>query len=462
MHDAGGLAFSYIQPVIQPPHYDQRISLDFREAHRDWLLNQNVCIGGLDYSLPAVQEHVRNRFAALRGQVDGLMVDYCDDLWMMTLKGHTPEPRLGVTEWETVSPGGRKIEFADRTMSATAFYRKFFATLREGIGPRAYIHERNLYQPNNDLTLGIVDLQRTSCDTDKISPDIVSRSGLRWFKNRVVLGYDMDSKEMTDGWKIEGWTGSDADGRRMVLTMSYVAASRLLLANSFRDLSSEVVHDLSRTFPYPSEQRSARPIDAFVAAGWPRVYAFAVNAKWQQVTLFNNTLPTRAETIRVPLSGELAAGALGLNPAREYYLYDFWNDCLAGRVKGSASLEQTLRPGEARMLAIHEVEPHPQFISANRHLMQGYLDMVKVPVWNPQKRTLSGASQVVAGEIYEIVLANNGFVPRNSTAKNGQCRIEPVPGNTNLSRLKLDAPESGVMAWTVTFDEQPSAEGRRP
>jgi hypothetical protein len=69
----------------------------------------------------------------------------------------------------------------------------------------------------------------------------------------------------------------------MLLTMAYVAASRLLLANSFRDLKPEVLYDLERTFPYPSEPRSARPVDAFTHAGWPRVYDFAVTPDWHQV-----------------------------------------------------------------------------------------------------------------------------------------------------------------------------------
>jgi hypothetical protein len=451
-HQQGVLAFIYIQPVIQPPQYKQRISLDFRESHRDWLLNRDVGRGGLDYSQPAVQDYLRSRFAALRGHLDGLMVDYCDDLWMMTLYGHSPEPRLGVTEWETVPKAGEAVQFADPKMTATAFYRMFFATLRQGIGPKARIHERNLCQPNNDLTLGMVDSQRTSMDTDKISPEIVSRSGLRWFKNRVVLSYDMDSKELNNGWKIGGWSGSDQDGRRMMLTMAYVAASRLLLANSFRDLSPETLHDLACTFPYPLEPRSARPVDAFVAKGWPRVYDFAVNPRWHQVVLYNNTLPTKEERICVPLSGEVVDGALGLDAGKEYYVFDFWNHGFVGRLKGAASLEQILRPGEARMLSIHEVEPNPQFISSNRHLMQGYLDMAKAPVWNAKKRVLAGASKVVGGETYEIVLALNGYHPARATVRNASARVEAIRENAGLASLKLDTAESAIVEWQITFE----------
>jgi hypothetical protein len=446
----------YMQPVIQPPNYNQRISQDFRESHRDWLLNKDIQRGGLDYSLPVVRDYLRSRFTAFRGYIDGMMVDYCDDLWMMTLYGHSPDARLGTTEWETVPMGGERVEFADKKITATAFYRMFFSSLRQGVGHNTYIHERNLYQPNNDLTLGIVDLQRTSCDTDKISPDIVSRSGLRWFKNRVVLGYDMDSKELSDGWKIKGWTGSDQDGRRMILTMAYVAASRLLLANSFRDLSQETLHDLSRTFPYPIDHRSARPMDAFVSKGWPRVYDFAVNSKWHQVTLYNNTLPTEVERIAVPLSGESADGALGLSPEMDYYVFDFWNNRLVGRLKGTGKIDQELRPGEARMLSVHEAEPNPQFISANRHLMQGYLEMTGTPQWNSKRRILSGISKTIGGETYEIVLANNGYRPLNAVATPASALLEEMPGNTSLSVLKLKTARNANVHWKITYGSQSS------
>ncbi len=442
MHDRGALVFSYIQPAIQPPQYGNFISRDFREAHRDWLLNQDVAIGGLDYSLPAVQDYVRSRFAALRGHIDGLMVDYCDDFWMMTLRGHSPEPRLGKTIWETIPENGERVDFADPRMTATGFYRTFFRCVKEGLGPNSWLHERALCQPDNDLLLGIADSQRTEHDTDKISPELVSRSGLRWYKNRVVIAYDMDSKELTDAWKTDCWTGTDEDGRRMLLTMAYVSASRLLIANSFRNMDSATLHDLARTFPYPTEPRSARPVDAFAHDGWPRIYDFAVTPDWHQLTLFNNTLPTRQETIRVALSGDTADGALGLDPAAEYHIYDFWNDAFVGTLKGSETLQQTLRPGEARMLSVRKVQRNPQVLSTNRHIMQGQRELSDVK-WD--NKTLSGKANFVAGEPMKIVIALNGWKPVDNSGLT-------VSTDGQTAALMLDSPKNGAIDWRVKFE----------
>jgi hypothetical protein len=425
MHERGGLAFTYFQPTCNWSH--SLISKDFREQHTDWLCGKDVN-RTLDFTHAGAQQHLREVFAAMRGGIDGMMVDYCDDLWV-----------------GEASKGG----FADRYATSAAFYRTFFKFAKTGLGPDSWLHERNLNQPNNDLTLGIVDSQRTSWDTDKISPDMVSRSGLRWYKNRVVLNYDMDSKDLNTSWKTDGFTGSDTDGRRMMLTMAYVAASRLLIANSFRDLSTNALHDLSRVFPYHSEPTSARPVDAFVTDGWPRVYDFAVDAKWHQVTLYNNSLPTKEVTLSTPLSRAAVDGGLGLDGRKDYYVFDFWNHRFVGRLKGSGTLEQSLRPGEARMLSVHEAELHPQFLSTSRHLMQGYVDLVRQPVWDAPGRTLSGASRVVGGETYEIVLAMNGFRPVKAHAQKARVQVESPADSKGLALVKINAPDNGIVEWEL-------------
>jgi hypothetical protein len=374
-------------------------------------------------------------FAAMCGHIDGVMFDYADELW-----------------WKEAVKGG----FADPHATSTAYYRTLYRAAKVGLGPNSWIHERNLFQPNNDLTLGFVDLQRTTNDTDKISPELLARSELRWYKNRVVMNYDMDSKELNNGWQIDGWNGSAIDGRRMMLTMAFVASSRLLVANSFRDLSKETLHDLTRTFPYISAAKSARPIDAFACEGYPRVYDFEVNPRWHQLTLHNNAIPTRPEKIAVPLSGDRVSGAMGLDAAKEYYFYDFWNDRFSGRIKGDSSLVQELRPGEARMIAVHEVEPNPQFLATDRHLMQGYLDFAAYPTWDAKTKTLSGSSRVVADESYRVILATNDYRLREAsvTSKNAQAKIALSDADNGLATLTLDSAENAIVEWSVSFDKE--------
>jgi hypothetical protein len=414
----GGLAFTYFQ--------SDRVSADFRHAHPELLLPGHRTF---DYTKPAAQRYMQGVYAALRGNVSGMMFDYCDELWCFNL-----------------APGG----FADRRVTAASVYRIVFQLAKQGLGPHSWLHERPVYNPGSDMAVGLVDSQRTSNDTAAISPGLIARSGLRWYKNRVLFAYDMDSKNMLDAWKEAAPKATDRDGRRMTLTMGYVAASRLLLANSFRDLSPEALSDLERTVPYHTEPRSARPVDAFTADGSPRVYDFAVSPEWHQLTLLN-TDGNHETTLSVPLSGPSGEGSLGLDPKSKYYFYDFWNDRFAGRISGDGMLRQTLRPGEARMLSVHRVENHPQFLSTDRHLMQGYVDLAGVPQWDAEKKILHGTSRVVGGRKYQVVLALNGRRAVAARAEGGAAAIEPLPGAEGLARLTLEAPQNAEVPWSVFF-----------
>jgi hypothetical protein len=129
-------------------------------------------------------------------------------------------------------------------------------------------------------------------------------------------------------------------------------------------------------------------------------------------------------------------------------VYDFWNDRFVGRFRGRDRLVERLRPGEARMLSVHEVEPNPQFLSTNRHLMQGYVDLARCPRWDGKRRELSGASRVVGGETYKVVLALHGFRPKKGSAGG---RIEVWKGG-QLATLSIDRPQNDTVNWTVFFD----------
>ena len=441
VRERGGLPGIYIQPT----NYKGRgISRDFRLAFPHLMLGKSPD-RMMDYTNPESQAHMRKVYANLRsGGVATIMFDYCDEM----------------LAWDEAAPWDKAWggEFGrggldDKYATASSSYRTMLRLAKEGLGPESWVHERALGNPGNDVALGISDSQRTEGDTYGIDPALIARSGLRWYKNRVVIAYDMDAKDLLAGWKYEGFQGTDQDGRRMLLTMSYVTASRLLLGNSFRDLPPQAIRDLQRVVPYHTAPQSARPIDAFIAEGWPRVYDFAVDPNWHQLTLLNDTTGTLE--IEVPLSGDTAGGAMGLAPDASYYFYDFWNNRFAVCVKGTDRLSQKLRPGEARMLSVHRAEPNPQFLSTNRHLMQGYVDMPVRPKWEARKMTLSGTSNVVGGESYKIVIACNLLEVVSASATGAAAKVEACPGIGGLIALSLDSQKNASVRWKVVFSRNP-------
>lgn len=339
--------------------------------------------------------------------------------------------------------------FEDKYKTTAWAYRNMFKLAYDGLGEDCYLDERNLLR-GSDITLGLVASQRVWADTDGITPEMVTRCGLRWYKNRVVVNYDMDSKDPSDALPLEL-----QDGNRSLLTMCYVTNGRFLLGRSFSQLSKEQLYDMSRIFPYHTMPQSARPIDAFKEGVlYPNVYDFAVTPSWHQLTFYNHNmdknLPEK-NIIEVSLSASLNEGGMALNPSSSYYVYDFWNNRLIGVLKGTEILKQTLREGEARMMSVHEVEGNPQFISTDRHLMQGYLDL-KECKWDQKKRSLSGTSSVIANEPYKVIIATNGKKHKRCLSDGGKATVKAVEGQPGLLELTLLNKQNEDINWQVVFN----------
>ena len=234
------------------------------------------------------------------------------------------------------------------------------------------------------------------------------------------------------------------DGINKLLTMSYVTASRLLLGQSFARTSSKNIFKLSRIFPYHQSPQSARPVDAF-SSDYPRVYDFKVDDKWHQLTYFNED-NENTKTISTNLSDTPGFGGLGLDKNSTYYVYDFWNNQLVGEFKGDAILSQNLRKGEARMMSVRHKENHPQILSTDRHLMQGYIELSDVS-WDDNK--LTGKAKMIKNEPLKIIVATNGFAIQKVRSSDGTISYTNL--DKGLIEITLISPLGTDLDWVVEF-----------
>jgi hypothetical protein len=391
----------------------------FTTWEQTWTRNGSVA-WGYDYTDPDFLAHMRGVYANLKaGGIQGLMFDY---------------PESG-----RAKAGGMEDGYS--TMAAA--YRRIFQLAHDGLGSEAYVDERNM-EFGSDVTLGVVDSMRTENDTDDFDATTVTRCGLRWYKNRVLVSHDTDSKNLA---RLQG----NRDHVRAVLTMAYVVTGRFLLANSFAQLSPETFHDLTRTFPYHTSARSARPVDAFVTE-IPAVYDFEVNPGWHQVTFFNADKAS-PKPVGIDLGGPQVNGALGLNPDREYYCFDFWNHRFIGKQNGATRLEQQLRPGEARMISVRECLQRPQVLSTDRHVMQGYLDLQREE-WDEKRRVLTGVSKIVGGDPYTVTLALNGRALGKLECADQQVSTRLSQPKEGIVEFTLTGPENATVEWSVSFGPQ--------
>lgn len=338
----------------------------------------------------------------------------------------------------------------DRYSTAIAAYCNVFRVAREHIGKEAYLQER--MGIGSDATLEYVSSVRSENDNNVMTQAGLTKAAVRWYKNRRLINYDLDGKALVETGYGNNRYKIGSVQRKAILTLSYVVSGRLLLTESFGKFSPEVIKDLSRVFPFHATTASARPLDAFVKEN-PSVFDFDISPSWHQLVLYNSEEGNK--DFEVPLSGNTANGAMGLAANESYYFYDYWNDRFIGKLGGSNSISQTVNPGEARMISIHAVEQNPQWISTNRHIMQGYVDLVKKPEWESASNTLSGGSSVVGGDPYKITLALNGYLPERISANEGvNAKIIVRKDDPNLADIVLEAKDNQEVSWKVTFKKE--------
>ena len=427
IRELGGIPFTYIQGNMP--------SNDFALAHPEWMLNNDITrlhaehrhhmpFVKYDFTDPGFQAHTLAMWKRMgEGGLEGIKFDYPESAWC--------------------KDGG----FEDKSHTTTTAYRKVFELAREGLGPKAYIHERNLGEygtPCLDVTAGIIDLQRVWGDSSHFEPEMASRMGLRWYKNRSVFGYYPDGKSFRN---------MDTDARRTMLSVIGLISGRMELGTSFGRMTPEEQHDLTRLFPILPGTQSFRPVDMLVEGrNDPSAYVYRVDPAWSQIILCNNK--DTAETITAPISGDQAdTGSLGLDPEGSYYLFDFWNDQFLGEFKGTESISRPLKPQQTLTYSLHRKLDRPQILSTNRHIMQGLLDLADVK-WDAETLTLSGVAKVVGGEAFVITMAGNGHGPASAKASVGMTGTSTAENGT--SRLTLFSNETNAdVKWSVTWTKAP-------
>ena len=228
--------------------------------------------------------------------------------------------------------------------------------------------------------------------------------------------------------------------------------------------------------------KSPRPVDAFSSKGVPRVYAYEVEAGWQQVMVLNSFLkhpvrrnqmkalkkkmgdafdpiaifyknnddPEGIQKITVPLSGDqVTTGSLGLDPAKEYHVTDFWAQEYVGRFKGTQSIVSTIKPQESRILSVREVKGHPQVISTDRHIMQGMFELSDVGYAD---NTLSGKLDIIENDPITLTIAKNGKTSTPKVASNTSgIKAKVTESNKDWVKVQFHSPKSQTIDWEVIF-----------
>jgi hypothetical protein len=145
---------------------------------------------------------------------------------------------------------------------------------------------------------------------------------------------------------------------------------------------------------------------------------------------------------------EVKFADLGLDPDREYLVFEFWTQRCLGKSNGSFKAPALDSNTAMQAFAVREVREHPWVISTTRHISQGGVDLLDER-WDAGSKTLSGRSAVVAGDPYVLTVhLPPGF--QLKTAEAGGERAETAShGETATVRLIPSATKT--VEWRIGF-----------
>lgn len=219
--------------------------------------------------------------------------------------------------------------------------------------------------------------------------------------------------------------------------VSWQAVSGVMSTTSmqYAELEPERLDMIKRALP--THSLNARPID-ILESKKPKIW-MVKNDRIIILGLFNWE---ELKNTQIDYSLE----RMGLNGSNNYELFDFWENKYVGNIKGK--LCQTLSPASCKVLAMRPSKSYPQVISTSRHITQGLMD-IKKEAWNPDKQVLSGTSEVVKGDKYELRI----IVPEGTDIKRVQCNAGKATTQKEgkLMRVSFVPKKTEVINWSIEF-----------
>jgi len=138
---------------------------------------------------------------------------------------------------------------------------------------------------------------------------------------------------------------------------------------------------------------------------------------------------------------------LGLDPSKEYYVFEFWSKILMG------SYSNEFAPGKidphfnCQLFCIREQQDHPQIIATNRHITCGGYELDDVRWEDP---ILSGKSRVIKNDPYILYVSE----PPGYTFKEARCtgaKIKKTEKTGMMQKIVLIADNTGSINWTIEY-----------
>ena len=327
-------------------------------------------------------------------------------------------------------------EFANPDKTNVEALRDGVRLVRQTAGPDVFLLGCCVSQNMRSFggSFGLLDAMRVGPDTGAGHIGAPHASRL-WFLNGRIWWNDPDCVSVR--------TSTTLEQARLNATFTAIADAVFYNSDWMPDFPAERLDILRRCMP--SHGLPSRPVDVFEsqpARIWHLTHTQG-GVRRDVVALYN--WGKEAAVVSCP------ATRVGLPAAAEYVGFDFWNNKFVPPFKETVRADLT--GGSCRVLAIRPVTNHPQLISTSRHLTQGIVD-VTGETWDAAGATLSGTSQVVAGDPYElrivVPLGDASWRAAAATVSTG-AKAEFKQDGPRL-RVTITSADSRAVAWQVKFD----------
>jgi hypothetical protein len=429
----------------QDPEYTNRLDWFVKRKNgkpydTDW---GGTC---LDLTNPDVQKQLAQLAKLYRSW--GVTYYKMDGLWT-----GTASEQIYVNDGYKEDDFGNNLPFHNPLKSNIEAYRDGLKLIRKNAGDDVFFSGCCIAQNMRSMcAVGLVDSMRVGPDANGNLRSGPLHGTKLYFLNGRVWWNDPDPCIVRAAGTGIGGKAVTLDQARLTASWVAIVGQFFLVSDWLPALPPERLDILKRTML--SHNATARPVDYFdhvLPTTW-LVTATNDRVRRDVIGVFN------FETNRLKVNYSCAK--LGLETGKKNYAYDFWGNSPVPAFQDEFNCE--LPPTSCRVIAVRGVENHPVLVSTSRHVTQGMVD-VTGEKWDAAKKTLSGGSQIIGNDPYELRVAGldaDGkkwkLVSATVSAEDSAAAVVITPkpavaGEDGWCRVGLDSKTSRAVRWTLEF-----------
>lgn len=337
-------------------------------------------------------------------------------------------------------------KYYDGTVSSAQVYRKGMEIMRNAAGDKCHILDCGPAA----TTTGLIDSMRIEADVN------YGFSEAAW--ETYFLHPACSATAMAKRYHFHKRTHiNDADHICMSLlnnqqseaaaTLIALSGGNMISGDRLIQLDEYKIEILKKITPSFGE--AAVPIDLF-DNNIQSIFALKIKkqfGEWTVVGFFNSSTTEAVEK-------NFSLERLWLNTNKTYIAFDFWKQEFFGEV--SKEIKVTLQPGSVTLLALHEKQGKPQFISTDRHVLQGAIEIENAD-WNENSKIFSGISNGPLGSSHNVYV----YIPKSHqwTWSGGPILFHDYDSyslklvDENIVQVHADFKNQETVNWQIKLDE---------